>query len=114
MNAQLAALKNDDFAEYLRLVKSSGDSSFKFLQNVYTNSNVKEQGVSLALAITERFGAVCRVHGGGFAGTIQAYVPADKAADYKAAVEKIFGENACRVTKIRPYGAVTLGELERI
>lgn len=114
VNAQLAALKNDDFAEYLRLVKSSGDSSFKFLQNVYTNSNIKEQGVSLALAITERFGAVCRVHGGGFAGTIQAYVPADKAADYKAAVEKIFGENACRVTKIRPYGAVTLGELERI
>ncbi len=110
VDAQKEALKNDDFDKYLSLVTASGNSSFKFLQNVYTNKNVEEQGISLALAVTERFGEVCRVHGGGFAGTIQAYIPESKVSDYKKAIESIFGENACQVYTIRPYGAAVVEE----
>ncbi len=91
---QKQALKNNDFQEYLSLVTASGNSSFKFLQNVYTNKNVSEQGISLALALTENAGFVCRVHGGGFAGTIQAYVPKASVGEYKAMIEKVFGENS--------------------
>ncbi len=112
VDAQKSALSRGDFDEYLKYVKLSGDSSFKFLQNVYTNKNVDEQGISLALAITERFGATCRVHGGGFAGTVQAYIKTEKVAAYKKAVESIFGENSCQVYTIRPYGASVVTENE--
>ncbi len=107
---QKEAIKNGDFDKYLGFVTASGNSSFKFLQNVYTNKNVEEQGISLALAITERFGAVCRVHGGGFAGTIQAYIPEKDVKEYKSAIESVFGENACQVYTIRPYGAAVVEE----
>lgn len=107
---QKKALLEGDIQSYLALVKESGNSSFKFLQNVYTNKNVAEQGLSLALAVTERFGAVCRVHGGGFAGTVQAYIPSDRVADYKAAIEAVFGEDSCRTYLIRPYGAAAIYE----
>jgi len=112
VDAQKAALLKNDLNEYLRLVKLSGDSSFKFLQNVYTNRNVEEQGISLALAVTERFGSVCRVHGGGFAGTIQAYILTERVNDYKKTIESIFGENACNVYTIRPFGAAVVTENE--
>lgn len=110
VDAQKEALKQGDFDTYLSYVTASGNSSFKFLQNVYTNKNVEEQGISLALAITENFGAVCRVHGGGFAGTIQAYIPEEKVASYKAAMEAVFGENSCQVYTIRPFGAAAVYE----
>ena len=112
VDAQKAALVNGNIDEYLSLVTASGNSSFKFLQNVFTTHNVSEQGISLALAVTERFGAVCRVHGGGFAGTIQAYIPNEKVSDYKKATEAIFGENACNVYTIRPYGAAVVTKEE--
>ena len=112
VTAQKNAISNGNIDEYLKLVTESGNSSFKFLQNVYTNKNIKEQGISLALAITERFGAVCRVHGGGFAGTIQAYIKTESVQEYKAAIESIFGENACNVYTIRPYGASVITENE--
>ena len=83
----------------------SGRSSFEFLQNVYTTRNVSEQGISLALAISQRFGSVCRVHGGGFAGTVQAYVPTENVEAYREAISAIFGKNACMLLRIRPYGA---------
>ncbi len=108
VDAQKDALLNGRFEEYLTLVSASGNSSFKFLQNVYTTHNVEEQGISLALAITERFGAVCRVHGGGFAGTIQAYIPTEKVIEYKKTIESVFGENTCNVYTIRPYGAAVV------
>ena len=108
VDAAKDALKKGDFDAYLKNVVSSGNSSFKFLQNVYTNKNVEEQGISLALAITESFGEVCRVHGGGFAGTIQAYIPAERVDDYKKTMESVFGENACQVYTIRPYGAAAV------
>ncbi len=110
VDAQKDALINGKIDDYLKLVTDSGNSSFKFLQNVFTTHNVQEQGISLALAITERFGAVCRVHGGGFAGTIQAYIPTEKVTDYKNAIECVFGENACNVYTIRPYGAAVITE----
>ena len=93
-------------------MRASGLSSFRYLQNVYTNKNVAEQGLSLALCLTEHFfdregvRGVCRVHGGGFAGTIQAYVPADRAADYAAAMNAVFGSDSCYVLLIRRSGAV--------
>ena len=110
VDVQKDALKKGDFDTYLKNVTASGNSSFKFLQNVYTTKNVGEQGISLALAITENFGAVCRVHGGGFAGTIQAYISAEKIEAYKSAIEAIFGENSCQVYTIRPYGAAAVYE----
>ena len=108
VDAAKEALKNGDFDTYLKNVTNSGNSSFKFLQNVYTNKNVEEQGISLALAITENFGEICRVHGGGFAGTIQAYIPEGRVEDYKKTMEAVFGENACQVYTIRPYGAAAV------
>lgn len=110
VDIQKEALKNGDLDTYLQLVSASGNSSFKFLQNVYTNKNVSEQGISLALAITERFGSVCRVHGGGFAGTVQAYVKTENVPAYRKAIESVFGEGACNVYTIRPYGASAVYE----
>ena len=100
---------DNDFAEFLRVVKASGDSSYKFLQNVYTNHDAQHQNVSVALAISETIlgaNGVCRVHGGGFAGTIQAFVKNKTVAEYKAIMDKVFGEDACHVLKIRKYGGM--------
>ena len=105
VEAQRAALKGGDADSFFRLVTESGRSSFEFLQNVFTTRNVSEQGISLALALSERFGAVCRVHGGGFAGTIQAYVPTANVEAYREAINNVFGKNACMLLRIRPYGA---------
>ncbi len=107
------ALKADNFDEFLKLIKESGNSSFKFLQNVYSTSNVHEQGISLGIAATEQFIAksgrgACRVHGGGFAGTVQAFLPTEDIASYRNFIESIFGEGSCYVLKIRPVGGYEL------
>ncbi len=107
------ALVSDDFNEFLSLITESGNSSFKFLQNVYSTSNVHEQGLSLGLAVTEQFIAkigrgACRVHGGGFAGTIQCFLPSDFIDEYRAYIESVFGEGSCYVLKIRPVGGYEL------
>ena len=101
------ALKNDDFTEFLRLVNESGESSFKYLQNIYSNSDVSEQGLSLGLALTERFlkgEGACRVHGGGFAGTIQCYIPEKRLDEYKKMIEAVFGQDSCNILNIRAFG----------
>ena len=106
---EVAALKAGNFEEFLKVVKASGDSSYKFLQNVYTNHDVQHQNVSIALAISETVlgnNGVCRVHGGGFAGTIQAFVKNESVAEYKAVMDKVFGTDACQVLKIRKYGGM--------
>ena len=107
---EVAALRSKDFSSFLANVKASGDSSFKFLQNVYTSHDVQHQNVSIALCVSEKVlgadGGVARVHGGGFAGTIQAFVKNDKVAEYKAALDKVFGDGACNVLKIRKYGGI--------
>ena len=109
VQGEVDALKEGNFPEFLELVKESGNSSFKFLQNIYTNRKVQEQAMSIALAGSERIlgnHGVCRVHGGGFAGTIQAFVKDTAVADYKAQMNAIFGEGACSVLKIRKYGGM--------
>lgn len=112
VTAQADALKNGDTESFLRGVMDSGNSSFKYLQNVYTVKNVEEQGLSLALCLTEcalaGTGAAWRVHGGGFAGTIQAFVPTDKVDHYKSAMENVFGENSVYVLSVRSAGAVKI------
>ena len=102
----LLAGDTDTFFEY---VLRSGRSSYMYLQNVFTTKNVREQGLSLALAITDNImsgkkGAF-RVHGGGFAGTIQAFVPNEIVKEYKQAIDNCFGTGACYILKIRPFGA---------
>ena len=90
-------------------MKASGDSSFKYLQNVYTNHDVQHQNVSVALAVSEAVlggNGVSRVHGGGFAGTIQAFVKNEAVAEYKKVMDQTFGEGACSVLQIRKYGGM--------
>ena len=106
---EVDALKKDNFLEFLLLVKRSGDSSFKYLQNVFTCHDVSHQNVSVALAVSEILledKGVCRVHGGGFAGTIQAFVPNELVEHYKTGMEEVFGSGACDVLKIRKYGGI--------
>lgn len=106
---EVDALQADRFMDFLDIVKTSGDSSFKYLQNVYTNHDVEHQNVSIALAASDSIlkkDGVSRVHGGGFAGTIQAFVKNTSVQEYKHAMDAIFGEGACNILKIRKYGGM--------
>ncbi len=104
-------LKEKDFDAFRALVKDSGNSSLMKLQNVFASSDPAHQGLTLALALTERLlkdrGAY-RVHGGGFAGTIQAYVPDDLLDEYKTMIESVFGEGTCYVLNIRTAGGTKI------
>ncbi|HEX7434144.1 MAG TPA: galactokinase family protein [Anaerolineaceae bacterium] len=107
--AEVAALEKDQFDCFLGLVIESGYSSWMLNQNTYTSKNVSEQGVSVALAASEfilKGRGAWRVHGGGFAGTIQAFVPDDLLEGYVHLMKTIFGENSCYELIIRPAGAV--------
>ncbi|MBR1763547.1 MAG: galactokinase [Eubacterium sp.] len=100
-------LENGDFEGFKSIIIESGLSSFTLNQNVFTPKNPTEQKLSLALAVSEEIlkgKGAWRVHGGGFAGTIQAFVPNDMLATYKKAMEDIFGEGKCYVLIIRPVG----------
>lgn len=105
----VAALQNQDFPEFLQQISASGNSSYKYLQNIYSAHDYSNQAVSLALALSdlalEGTGAH-RVHGGGFAGTIQAFVPNDKVEAYRNTIDSVFGEGACHVLQVRPYGGI--------
>lgn len=101
------ALNNHDFETFKKIIKLSGDSSYKYLQNIYSNHNEKNQAVSLALALSElviQNHGTWRVHGGGFAGTIQAFVEDDYVETYQTAIDNCFGEGSCHVLKVRKYG----------
>ena len=105
----VTALEAGEFDHFLDVIKRSGDSSSKLLQNIYSTKDVHTQNVTVALGFSEYFlgeNGVCRVHGGGFAGTIQAFVKNAAVADYKSSIEKIFGEGSCHVLKVRPYGGI--------
>ena len=106
------ALKDGDIEGFLSGVLASGNSSFEYLQNVYTTINVKEQGLSLALALTDGYlsGKDCawRVHGGGFAGTIQVFIKNELMDGYVKLMNSVFGEGAAMQLKIRPVGACRL------
>ena len=112
---QVKALKAGDVNGFFSGVLASGASSFRYLQNVYTTKNVQEQGLSLALCLSEAYltkkcgtGAAWRVHGGGFAGTIQAFVPAAEAERYAAYMESVFGAGSVYILRVRPEGAIRL------
>ena len=111
VDEMVKALENDDFESFLKLVSSSGHSSFMFLQNVDTYKNPMQQPVALAIAMAgyclKNRGAR-RVHGGGFAGTIQAYVPIDSLDEFKIGMDSVFGEESCRITYIRPVGGTAV------
>lgn len=106
------ALKREDMPAFFDAILKSGRSSFQYLQNVYTTKKVDEQGLSLALAITDGAladkGCAFRVHGGGFAGTIQAFVKNEYLADYVRLMNSVFGEGAAMPLNIRPAGAIRL------
>jgi len=110
--AQVEALKNGDLDKFLDGVTASGNSSYKKLQNLYTTKNVEEQGLSLAIALAEHIlsdkKAACRVHGGGFAGTIQAFMPSETADEFADVMNNVFGEGTCITLKIRPHGAIKI------
>lgn len=107
---EAAALKEGKIEAFLAAVKASGDSSYKYLQNVYSNHDIAHQNVSLALAVSEIAlgggAGVSRVHGGGFAGTVQAFVKDENVAEYLNKMDQVFGEGACSVLKIRKYGGM--------
>lgn len=107
VDKQTEALSNGDFEEFKKLVIESGYSSYMYNQNVFSAKAPLNQPVSLALAVSEyilKGKGAWRVHGGGFAGTIQAFVPSDMLDVYKTEIEKVFGESACYVLNVRPVG----------
>ena len=110
--SQKAALLGGDRDAFFSEVLASGKSSFCYLQNVYTSKNLSEQGLSLALCLAEKYlsdkSGAWRVHGGGFAGTIQAYVAAKDVEGFRALMDGVFGEGKCIVLRIRPEGAVKI------
>ncbi len=108
---QVACLENDDFEGFLHLARESGVSSWTYMQNVIPNGNVQLQAVAVALALCEQYlqgRGACRVHGGGFAGTVQAFVPNDILAQFRKGIDGALGEGACHVLDIRPQGGVEM------
>lgn len=113
---QKEALRNNDFDTFLKYVTESGLSSWRFLQNVTPTGRTNHQEVAFALALAEKLLAgtkgVCRVHGGGFAGTIQAFVPLEILDIFKAEMEKALGQGRCHVLSIRAEGGILVEEGE--
>ena len=108
---QVEALRRGDFAAFLELVKQSGYSSYMYLQNVIPAGYVEHQDVAVSLALCEHYlrgkGAY-RVHGGGFAGTVQAFVPFELLDSFRAGIDAVLGQGACHVLSIRPQGGVEM------
>ena len=108
---QVAALENGDFETFLSLVKQSGYSSYMYLQNVIPAGYKAHQDVAVSLALCEHYLAgrgAYRVHGGGFAGTVQAFVPMDMLDSFVAGIDAALGAGACHVLSIRPQGGVEM------
>ena len=106
------ALRSKNIDKFFEGILASGKSSFCYLQNVYTTKNVGEQGVSLALCLAESYlskvGGAWRVHGGGFAGTVQSFVPLAHVDGFTKTIEAVFGEGSCLALSVRPDGAIKL------
>ncbi|MGN1118436.1 MAG: galactokinase [Acutalibacteraceae bacterium] len=108
---EIDALKNNDLEEFKRLVIESGNSSYKYNQNVYSSKAPTSQPVSLALLLSEEVlkgKGAWRVHGGGFAGTIQAFVPDESLGCYIDTMKRVFGDDCCHVLSIRPVGGTQI------
>ena len=108
---QVAALEEGNFDKFLALVKESGFSSYMYLQNVIPAGRIEHQEMAIALGLCQQYlngrGAY-RVHGGGFAGTVQAFVPFDILDSFRAGIDAVLGEGACHVLSIRPQGGVEM------
>ncbi|MGM9589963.1 MAG: galactokinase [Faecousia sp.] len=114
---QVEALEAGDFEEFLRLIKESGHSSYMYLQNVIPSGYQRHQDVAVALALCEHYLAdrgAYRVHGGGFAGTVQAFVPFDLLDSFVAGIDGALGAGACHVLSIRPQGGVPAVPAEQL
>ena len=108
---QVAALEEGNFDKFLALVKESGFSSFMYLQNVVPAGRIEHQEMAIALGLCQQYLAgrgAYRVHGGGFAGTVQAFVPFDILDSFRAGIDAVLGEGACHVLSIRPQGGVEM------
>lgn len=109
VSRQVAALQAGEFNTFLSLVRQSGDSSYMYLQNVIPAGSIARQDMAVALALCAHYlqerGAY-RVHGGGFAGTVQAFVPLDLLGSFRAGIDGMLGAGACHVLSIRPLGGV--------
>lgn len=111
VTAQVTALESGDFDTFLKLIKESGFSSWMYLQNVIPAGYKAHQDMAVALALCEkhlRGRGAYRVHGGGFAGTVQAFVPFDLLESFRAGIDAVLGEGACHVLSIRPQGGVEI------
>jgi len=120
VDSMAASLEKNDFPSFLKIITESGNSSWKWLQNICVPSHSEEQPVAVSLALTEHFiktrvpgKAACRIHGGGFAGVIQAFIPSSFEAEYREYMEKALGWSASSGTKspvysmkIRPFGSI--------
>lgn len=109
VDKQSKALADGDFEVFLKLLCESGRSSYMYNQNVFCCKDPSEQGVSLAIAVTEKVLAGrggFRVHGGGFAGTMQAFVPYDLLDEYKSSIENVFGAGSCKILSVRKDGGI--------
>ena len=109
--AEVKALTANDFDSFKKLVIESGYSSYMYNQNVFTTKNPQSQGVSVALAMCESIlkgRGAWRVHGGGFAGTIQAFVPLDLLKEFSTRIEAVYSEGSCHILSIRPFGGIRL------
>ena len=109
---QVEALRAGDFDLFKTLVIESGASSYQYLQNVFSTSYPGEQGVSVTLALCERLlksrGGAWRVHGGGFAGTVQTFVPMDYVETFREKMDAVLGEGSCHLLSIRPVGGTQI------
>ncbi len=113
---QVAALEKGDFSSFMELIIASGYSSWRLCQNIFSCTNVHDQGLAVALTMSENIlkgQGAWRVHGGGFAGTIQAFVPNKLVDDYITAMEAVFGEGSCHQLLIRPVSTISLREFAR-
>ncbi len=111
VSRQIDALERGDFGAFLELVKESGRSSYMYLQNVIVSGATENQEVALTLALCEGLLAgrgACRVHGGGFAGTVQAFVPNNLLPDFRSGMEAVLGRNSCHIVNIRSQGGMEL------
>lgn len=109
--AQAQALQSGNMERYLHLVRASGRSSGLYLQNLVPPQETRQQGLTLAMALSEWClgpDAALRVHGGGFAGTIQVYVPHEALDGYRAQMERVFGKGCCHAVAVRPVGVTRL------
>ena len=111
VDAEVKALNDGDFEAFKALVIESGYSSYMYNQNVFTTKAPSQQGVSVALALCEKMlkgKGAWRVHGGGFAGTIQAFVPVEMLEQFRTAIESVYSEGSCHVLSVRPFGGIKL------